>query len=119
MNHNEIQCFTEKWIDAWNRADVEALMALFSKDVENTTPLIKTYLGIDTGKLKGNGPVAEFWKGLMDKYQNLELSVIQLWNGIETVSINWCFKAGDKEKTGIDMFFFNEQGLVYKIETNH
>ncbi len=39
MNRGEIDAFVAGWIDAWNRRDIEAVLAHFADDVRFTSPM--------------------------------------------------------------------------------
>ena len=42
MTHDEALAWAERWIDDWNRRDVEAVLADFADDIEFCSPLVVT-----------------------------------------------------------------------------
>jgi ketosteroid isomerase-like protein len=46
MTHDKAKRFAFEWVEAWNRHDIDAVLAHYSDDFEMTTPMIQRVLGI-------------------------------------------------------------------------
>jgi hypothetical protein len=58
MTPNQAQQFAAEWVAAWNRHDVDAVLAHYADDFTMTTPMIQKLLGVPTGTRKGKQPWA-------------------------------------------------------------
>jgi hypothetical protein len=122
MTNEDVKLFSKRWTEAWSSHDLEAIMALFSDELENTTPIIRRLYGIENGTLKGKPENEKFWKTLLEKYPDAQLSALEVWEGINVVAIHWHFYtqySPTQGAKGNDTFFFDPQGLVYKVATTH
>ncbi|HEY1405803.1 MAG TPA: nuclear transport factor 2 family protein [Spirochaetota bacterium] len=116
------EAFIKSWTGAWNNRDIEAVMSHFSDDIENSTPLVRSLLGIESGTINGAKTVSTFWKQIMDTYPEMSIRAIKCWYGIGLLSVHWeviTAKANGKTKDGNDTFFFNKDHKVYKVVTTH
>ena len=111
MNIEDAKRFAEHWVVAWNRHDIDAVLAHYSDDFEMTTPMIQRVLGIESGTLKGKTAVGNYWRAALKKIPDLKFSIIEVTSGVNTVSIYYNAVMG---KRAMETFFFNENGLVYK-----
>jgi steroid delta-isomerase-like uncharacterized protein len=50
------------WLDAFNRHDVDALVALYADDATHTSPKIRTLHPDTGGKLVGKAALAAWWR---------------------------------------------------------
>ena len=53
LSEQQAQTFANDWIESWNSHDLDRILTHYSDDFEITTPMIKIFLGIDTGTLQG------------------------------------------------------------------
>ena len=77
-----------------------------------TTPIVTQLLGIESGKLKGKTAVRNYWRETFRRVPDLNLSIIEVASGVDSVSIYYHAALGNK---AIETFFFNEDGKVYKV----
>jgi hypothetical protein len=111
MNLEEAKHFAEHWIAAWNSHDIDEVLSHYTDDFEMTTPMIKRFLGTESGTLKGKVAVGDYWRAALKKIPDLKFSVIEVTCGIDSVSIYYNAVMG---KRAVETFFFNEEGKVYK-----
>ena len=111
MTHDEAAHFASDWAEAWNRHDINAVLAHYADDFEMTTPMIQRVLGLESGTLKGKQAVGDYWRAALRKVPDLAFSIIDVTSGVDTVSIYYRAVMG---KVAIETFFFNKEGLVYK-----
>lgn len=60
MSSAEVDAFVAGWIDAWNRRDVEAVLAHFADGVTFTSPPAATITGLAT--VRGKDAIRAYWK---------------------------------------------------------
>ncbi len=111
MTHDEARQFASEWVEAWNRHDIDAVLAHYSDAFKMTTPMIQRVLGIESGTLKGKQAVGDYWRAAIRKVPDLAFSIIDVTSGVDAIIIYYRAVMG---KMAIETFFFNKEGLVYK-----
>lgn len=111
MTHDEVVRFASDWVDAWNRHDIDAVLAHYTDDFEMTTPMIQRVLGVESGTLKGKLAIGDYWRAALRKIPDLAFSVVDVASGVDVVSIYYRAVLG---KMAIETFFFDSRGLVHK-----
>ncbi len=68
----------QAWLDAFNRHDVDALVALYADDSTHTSPKIRALHPDTGGKLRGKAALQAWWEDANKRLPNLryELSAI-------------------------------------------
>ena len=111
MTPSQAQTFAAVWVAAWNRHDVDAVLAHYADDFTMTTPMIQKLLGIPSGTLQGKPAVGDYWRAALRKIPDLKFSIIETTCGVDTVSIYYDAVLG---RRAIETFFFNAEGKVCK-----
>jgi ketosteroid isomerase-like protein len=62
MTYESMMAFAESWIAAWNRRDVEAVLAHFSEDAQFVSPVARTLIGRPI--LRNKKELEEYWRAL-------------------------------------------------------
>lgn len=111
MTPEQATVFAQDWVAAWNRHDIEAVLAHYTDDFEMTTPMIRAMAGIDSDTLCGKRAVGDYWRAALKKVPDLHFTILEVACGAETVSI---YYQAVRNKRAIETFFFNQAGMVYK-----
>ena len=73
MTNDDAQRFADRWAAAWNRRDVEAVLAHFREDVEFTSPTALAVTGVAT--VRGKVPLREYWIAALARLSSLHFTV--------------------------------------------
>ncbi|MBF0381819.1 MAG: nuclear transport factor 2 family protein [Magnetococcales bacterium] len=118
LNRKLAETFSQNWINAWNRRDLDTLAAHYTEDFEFTSPFVQDLMGVPDGTLKGIQNVRTYWemalKGILEKDIHFELK--EVYVGCDSLVINY---NGVLRKTGCQIFFFNDVGAVYKAISHY
>jgi steroid delta-isomerase len=60
MTYESMMTFAESWISAWNRRDVEAVLAHFSEDAQFVSPVARTLIGRPI--LRNKKELEDYWR---------------------------------------------------------
>jgi len=74
--------FAERWIEAWNRHDLDAVLAHFSKDLEFCSPLIPAFAGDPSGRLIGKEAVRRYWNTGLSRLPDLHFELVDVLVGV-------------------------------------
>ncbi len=102
--------FAEQWIDAWNRHDLDAVLAHYAEDFEFASPLIVAIAQEDTGALKGKAAVRAYWEKGLRQLPDLNFQLIDVLTGINQATLYYRGHRGMVAET----FVFDGAGQVFQ-----
>jgi hypothetical protein len=79
--------FAERWIDAWNRHDLDAVLSHYAEDFEFSSPLIVEMLGNASGTLKGKPAVRAYWSTGLQRIPHLHFQLLDVLTGIDQLTL--------------------------------
>jgi hypothetical protein len=85
----EPAAFAEEWCAAWNRRDVEAVLAHFHEDVVFTSPVAAEVVPESAGVVRGKQALREFWCAALATVPDLHFEVIGVYGGPSILVINY------------------------------
>jgi hypothetical protein len=77
----------ERWIDAWNSHDVDAILSLYTDDVEFTSPFVVNITGDESGVIRGKDALRTFFVRVLNAYRDLRYDLEGVAAGIWSISI--------------------------------
>ncbi len=99
------------WCDAWNRRDIDAIMAHYAEDVEFNSPTIVHRWGNADGWIRGNARLrANFEIGV--KAPNLRFDLIDVLLGVNAICVIYRRETGTLVS---DLVEFNSEGLGRRV----
>ena len=84
----------EDWIDAWNRNDLDAIMAHYVDEIEFWSPLIISRLGIASGKIEGKAQLRAYFARGLETIPNLHFELKQVLVGADSITIYYQRESG-------------------------
>jgi hypothetical protein len=97
--------------DAWNRRDLEAIMAHYAEDVALSSPAVVTRMGRTDGWLRGQVKVREYFEiGLRNP--DLHFELLDVLFGVNTICMIF------RRETGVtvsDIFELDDQDRVIRL----
>lgn len=79
--------FAMCWIDAWNRHDLNAVLAHFRDDFEFSSPFIRQFAGEPSGKLVGKDAVRAYWQNALSHVPDLHFEFVDVLIGVDCLTI--------------------------------
>ena len=81
--------FAQKWRDAWNRHDLDAILAHFAEDVVFTSPVAAQLLEGSDGVVVGKPALRAYWAEGLRRIPDLEFEVIGVYTGTGVLVIHY------------------------------
>ena len=81
--------FVEDWLAAWNRHDVEAVLAHFHDDVVFTSPVAARLVPDSGGVVRGKAALREYWTAALTALQDLRFEIVGVYQGQSVLVINY------------------------------
>lgn len=113
MTPETARAFAESWQRAWNRHDLEAVLAHFTDDVVFTSPVAAQLLPDTGGRLVGKQALRDYWRLGLERIPGLHFEVLDVYTGIDVVVVNYRNHVGGVVN---EVLHLDEQGLVARGE---
>ncbi|MDQ2091471.1 YybH family protein [Marimonas arenosa] len=99
------------WVAAWNRRDLEAVMAHYAEEVEICSPLVVKRLGRADGWLRGKKELQSYFaRGMSNEALRFELEDVRL--GVNAMVVLYARENGMRVA---DMSELDAQGLIRRM----
>lgn len=86
--------FANAWCDAWNRHDIEAVLAHFREDVIFTSPVARRVVPESGGTVHGKAALRAYWQQALAQVPDLHFTIIGVYQGIDTLVIHYTNQHG-------------------------
>ncbi len=96
--------WADQWIGAWNRRDLDALLALYAEEIELRSPFAKLYAA--NGTIRGREQLRSYWGEAMRRMPNLRLEKIAVYTGHLAIALHYQDQNG---RSCIETVLFNDQ----------
>lgn len=116
MKQEFAQRFATEWINAWNRRDLPAVLALYRDDFSMESPYIAAIAGEATGRLTGKTAIAAYWQAALDRMPELHFELLALLVGVDSLVLHYRSVGG---KLAAEHFRFDAQGLVASASAHY
>src|SRR5262249_61909451 len=70
LTYDAMMRFAEAWIAAWNRRDVDAVLAHYADDAQFTSPIARAVVG--RAVLRDKQELGDYWRGALARIATLE-----------------------------------------------
>lgn len=119
MTRNEALEFATKWIEAWNRLDVEAVLATFEENVSFTSPSALATVGV--GTVHGKPALREYWNAALARITALRFVLERaVWDDeTRELAIIYVSEINGAAKRVSENLRFSETGKVAAAEVFH
>jgi ketosteroid isomerase-like protein len=94
MTYSEARAWAERWIDEWNRHDVEAVLAHFADDVEFCSPVAAKITGDPSGIVRGRDALRAYWTTALSGHPDLHFELDDVHLGVDCIAIRYRNEAG-------------------------
>jgi len=113
MTNEKAAAFAGAWYGAWNRHDVEGIMALYAEGIEHSSPFIARY-AVDAGgagakSIVGKKAVGDYFARALVRNPTLRFDPMFVTVGLESVILVYRRMSGD---LAAEVFVFDEIGKV-------
>jgi ketosteroid isomerase-like protein len=119
MTTDDARSFAARWAEAWNRRDIEQVLAHFHEEVEFTSPTALAVMGTPT--VRGKGSLREYWTRALARLASLQFTVDRVvWDpDSRELAILYTSEIDGKAKRVSENLRFDEAGLVVVAEVFH
>ncbi|HKT90488.1 MAG TPA: nuclear transport factor 2 family protein [Candidatus Sulfotelmatobacter sp.] len=111
------RALADRWIAAWNRKDVEAVLADFSEDVIFTSPRAKSAVG--SSRVVGKSQLREYWTRSIARIQSLRFTLDHFLCDGDRLAIVYIAEIDGRRIRAVEFLNFGPDGLIHEGEVMH
>ena len=81
--------FADEWAAAWNRREIDAVLAHFHDDVVFTSPVAADLVTGSAGVVRGKAALREYWCTALAAVPDLHFDIVGVYGGASVLVINY------------------------------
>lgn len=105
------QKLAEKWIAAWNAHDLPSIMALYSSNIQHTSPSIAKYYQLEGNTIKDKALLQSYFQMALEKNPSLHFDLQHILEGNQSVVLVY---GRMQTKLAGEYLEFDETGLIVR-----
>ncbi len=116
MTQEQAHEFATRWAAAWNRRDVEAVLAHFAEDVEFVSPKAQQFVGRSV--LNGKAELRKYWETALQQIADLEFTLDSVFIGPSEsqIAVLYTSRLNGRGSRAMEILCFDESGHVVSGE---
>ena len=95
--------YADRWVRAWNRHDIEAVLDHFHEDVVFTSPVAARVVPESGGVVRGKAALRDYWTTALKALPELHFDIIGVYRGESTLVINYRNPSWRTRQRGADL----------------
>lgn len=112
IEQTQADIFAQTWLDAWNRHDLEAILAHYADEVEFVSPMVVQHVGEPLGSIRGKPALrAYFAKGLAE-YPDLRFRLEKTLPGVHSVTV---YYHSVSDLLAAEVMEFDDRQRVFRV----
>jgi ketosteroid isomerase-like protein len=119
MKRTDANQFALSWIDAWNRRDIERVLAMYADALSFTSPTAFEVTGRST--VDGKSALRDYWQNALARFDDLRFALDRIiWDQeARELAIVYTRHVGASSKRVVETFRFGADELVVATEVLH
>jgi steroid delta-isomerase len=116
MTYQSMMAFAESWIAAWNRRDVDAVLAHYSEEAQFVSPVARNLLGRPT--LLNKKELEDYWRTALSRISTLEFKLDHAAWDEKRLELNVVYEANlnGERKRACEIMLFDAAGRQVRGE---
>jgi hypothetical protein len=105
----DARAFADRWVDAWNRHDLESILSHYADPPEHSSPLVVERLGRADGTIRTSAELRAYFQGGLEGTPPLRFELIDVFPGVSSVAVLYRNHRG---KTVLEVMFLDRHAKV-------
>ena len=91
-----MDAFADEWLSAWNRRDLDAILAHYTDDIVLQSPLAAKLLARSSGTVTGKDNLRAYFQRILDAFpDDFGAQLLGVYEGVESVIVHFQAKGGE------------------------
>jgi len=112
IRQTEAERLVQEWAEAWNRRDLEAILAHYADDVELTSPFVVQVLGDPAGTLRGKEQLRSYFAMGLAMFPDLSFEVLMVCCGVSSLAV---FYRAIDDMPAAEVMILNAEGKIARV----
>lgn len=109
----------KKWFEAFNRGDLEALLALYDETAEHYSPKLKLLHPETKGLIKGKAALRAWWKDAFTRLPDLNYQVLNLTADDDQVFMEYIRRTAGESDLRVGEVLVISEGKIVASRVYH
>lgn len=119
MTSKEIITVANKWFEAFNTQNLEALLALYHENAEHYSPKLKVRQPETNGLIKGKSAMRAWWKDAFTRLPDLHYKIVRFTPYEDRVFMEYIRQVPGEEDLYVGEMLEIENGLIIASAVFH
>ena len=94
ITEDQAAAFGRDWVDAWNRHDLDAILAHYDESIVFCSPFVTKLAGEPSGVLNGLARLRVYFADALRKYPDLRFTEVRALAGVTSITLTYRSVAG-------------------------
>ena len=106
-----------EWVDAFNRHDLEAVLAHYAVDIEFRSPVVVELLHDPSGTIQGKDALRPYFERGLARFPNLAFELVHVLAGVDGLTI--VHRGTHRDRLGAEIMCLNSQGQIDRVTVHY
>ena|SRR3990172_4357298 len=117
ISQEHAEQIAREWIDAFNRHDLEAVLAHYADDVEFTSPVVVELLGDPSGTVRGKQALRSYFERGLARFPNLGFELLHVLAGVDGLTL--VHRGTHRDRIGAEVMRLNRLGQIDRVTVHY
>lgn len=119
MTEKELVHIASQWFEAFNKQDLDGLLALYHDEAQHFSPKLKVRQPETQGLIKGKNALRLWWQDSFDRLPSLHYEVVQLTANSNRVFMEYIRQVDGQEDMRVGETLDVNNGLIISSRVYH
>ena len=117
ITEEQAERLAQEWIDAFNRHDLDAVLAHYADDVEFHSPVVTELQGDPSGTITGKEALRSYFEKGLASYPNLRFELLHVLTGVDSLCL--LFRSVHRGGLGAEVMELNAKGGIARVMAHY
>ena len=94
LKESEARLFAQRWVEAWNSHNLDAILSHYAPQVVLTSPAAAQLLDDPSGMVSGKDGLRRYFEHGLTAYPNLKFELLEVMRGVSSVVLYYVNQRG-------------------------
>ena len=116
MSPSDALDFARRWIDAWNRRDLEHVLTLYADDAEMVSPVIIRLEINAEGRLRRKDRLRAYWSTALQGHRDLKFTLLETFASPDSIIVRY---QNERGQVMCEYLRLGSDGRIVQGSANH
>ena len=116
ITQQHAECLAREWVEAWNRHDVNGIMAHYAENILFTSPFVLILANEPTQRCKAQPRYERILRKASRPIPELRFDLLDVLTGVRSVTL---YYRSVHDKVAAETMSLNDDGLIARVECHY